>query len=141
MTMPYVYIGANAGVGNMLFDEGITGHLGSSTIKGSSISPAKNTLGNTFEAWNNNFQGTPPSGTSSMIAVPFGFGQVASQYGDAARNVDFSAILYRVFLEDLTVSGRTFAAVSALDQSLYNAAFTSGGRYNGDTYTSPSTLP
>lgn len=56
-------------------------------------------------------------------------------------NVGASWILYRVYLEDLTISGRTYAQVSGTDNTLFNAAFGSGGRYNGDTYSPVSTLP
>ncbi|WP_188043656.1 hypothetical protein [Changpingibacter yushuensis] len=53
-----------------------------------------------------------------------------------------SRVLYRVYVEDLTVSGRTYAEVDALDQSLFaSEVLTAGGRYYGDTYTNPSTLP
>jgi len=141
MSMPYAYIGSTSGVGSIICNEGITGHLGSAPMQASSTSPSKNTVGNTIEQWANTFQGTPPTSTTNLIATPFGFGQIASQYGDGARNVDFSAIMYRVFFEDLTVAGRTFAQVKAIDDALYAAAFAAGGRYYGDTFTNPSALP
>lgn len=50
-------------------------------------------------------------------------------------------ILYRVYLENLTVSGRTYAEVDAIDLSLYTKeVLTAGGRYFGDTFTDPTTL-
>ncbi len=52
-----------------------------------------------------------------------------------------SRIIYRAYIEDLTVSGRTYAQVHALDKSLFDAAFAVGGKFYGDTYTSPSTIP
>lgn len=53
-----------------------------------------------------------------------------------------SWVLYRLYLEDLTVSGRTYATVDALDAAQYAAAVTDpGGRYYGDTYTNPTTIP
>lgn len=52
-----------------------------------------------------------------------------------------SFVLYRMYLEDLTVSGRTYAQVLALDNAAYAAAFASGGRYNGDTFTAVTALP
>lgn len=52
-----------------------------------------------------------------------------------------SYVLYRVYIEDLSASGRTFAQVQALDLALFQAAFGAGGRFSGDTYTNPSTLP
>ena len=57
-------------------------------------------------------------------------------------NVASSMILYRAYLEDLTVSGRTYAEVDAIDYALYTQqVLTAGGRYYGDTFTNPSTLP
>lgn len=53
-----------------------------------------------------------------------------------------SYILYRAYLEDLTVSGRAHAEVSAIDQALFARACTqAGGRYYGDTFTDPATIP
>jgi hypothetical protein len=51
-----------------------------------------------------------------------------------------SQILYRYYIEDLTVSGRTYEQVLALDQALYTKeVITAGGRYYGDTFTDPVT--
>ena len=52
-----------------------------------------------------------------------------------------SQVMYRVYLEDLTVSGRSYADVKAQDDALFQAAFAPGGKFYGDTYTAPSTLP
>ena len=53
-----------------------------------------------------------------------------------------SWILYRTYVEDLSVSGRTYAEVDALDYALYEKhVLTADGRYYGDTYTDPATLP
>ncbi|MGO2200516.1 MAG: hypothetical protein ACTIOG_16820 [Pseudomonas helleri] len=52
-----------------------------------------------------------------------------------------SQVMYRVYLEDLTVSGRTYAEVKAQDDALYASAFAVGGKFYGDTYTAPSILP
>jgi len=46
-----------------------------------------------------------------------------------------SIIIYRIYIEDLTVSGRTYAQVSALDKSLKDAAFAEGGKFYNDTYS------
>lgn len=52
-----------------------------------------------------------------------------------------SVILYRIYMEDLTVSGRSFSQVSSMDQILYQAnVASSGGRYFGDTYRDPASL-
>lgn len=53
-----------------------------------------------------------------------------------------SSIFYRAYIEDLTVSGRTYAEVDAIDYALYTKeVLTPGGRYYGDTYTDPATIP
>lgn len=50
-------------------------------------------------------------------------------------------ILYRLYVEDLTVSGNTFDNVVAKDKALYQKdVMTAGGRYYGDTYTDPATI-
>jgi hypothetical protein len=52
-----------------------------------------------------------------------------------------SWVFYRLYVEDLNVSGRTYAQVSALDAAEYTAqVLTAGGRYYGDTYTDPATI-
>lgn len=45
-------------------------------------------------------------------------------------------VLYRFLIEDLTVSGRTYAEADALDAAAYASAFGTGGRYAGDSWTS-----
>lgn len=52
-----------------------------------------------------------------------------------------SMVSYRAYIEDLTVSGRTYGQVDALDWAAYQAeVLTAGGRYFGDTFTAPTTL-
>ena len=52
-----------------------------------------------------------------------------------------SAIFYRAYLEDLTVSGRTYAQVDAIDYAMFTKeVLTLGGRYYGDTFTAVSTV-
>ena len=50
-----------------------------------------------------------------------------------------SRIVYRLYWEDLTVSGRSYAQVQAADYELWQAAFAAGGRYAGDTFSNPLT--
>lgn len=54
-----------------------------------------------------------------------------------------SLVVYRVYVEDLTVSGRSYATVDALDFAEYTKhVLTTGGRYYGDTLpTDPATIP
>ena len=42
---------------------------------------------------------------------------------------------HRFVLEDLTVSGRTWQQLAALNEQMWAAEFSTGGRYNGDDYT------
>lgn len=51
-----------------------------------------------------------------------------------------SYIIYRLTVEDLTVSGRSYADFSAIDLDEFTKAFAVGGRYYGDTYSDPATL-
>lgn len=52
-----------------------------------------------------------------------------------------SQIFYRSYMEDLTVSGRTYEEVMYIDNQLYTKeVLTVGGRYYGDTFTDPYTI-
>jgi hypothetical protein len=93
--------------------------------------------------------GVTPSASNftqtNMFCGPL-WGAAPSSYNNAVlgsrNNVANSFIFYRCYLEDLTVSGRSFATVDALDAALFASTVTaSGGRYNGDTFTAPSTVP
>ena len=50
-----------------------------------------------------------------------------------------SFILYRFYVEDLTISGRTFDDVSKIDTELHRKAFSEGGCFYNDVYTNPTT--
>jgi hypothetical protein len=53
-----------------------------------------------------------------------------------------SHIIYRFYLEDLTVSGLSYATVDALSRAEDTKhVLTAGGRYYGDTFTDPTTIP
>jgi hypothetical protein len=56
-------------------------------------------------------------------------------------HIAHSGMLYRYVLEDLTVSGRTYAQAKAADDALWTAAFASGGKFFGDTYTDVTGYP
>ncbi|MBD7153500.1 hypothetical protein HPO45_27130, partial [Klebsiella pneumoniae] len=52
-----------------------------------------------------------------------------------------SFIFYRFYMEDLTVSGRSYATVDALDQALFDEAFySSTGRYRNDHFSAPNVI-
>lgn len=91
-----------------------------------------------------NHSGAAPANVAALLTAAFVVGNYSSQLNDtvAARGKSASAVLYRVYLEDLTVSGRTYAAVDAIDTAAYAAAFGVGGRYLNDTIpTAPATIP
>lgn len=61
--------------------------------------------------------------------------------GSGGQVIMPSWVLYRFYVEDLTVSGRTYAQADAADIDLYTTIMlTPGGRYYGDSWTSPATL-
>jgi hypothetical protein len=72
---------------------------------------------------------------SSVAALGNAMGDSASDYGKVG-----SYILYRIYIEDLTVSGRTYEQLEALDAKAHAQAFGTGGRYAGDTYTNPGAI-
>lgn len=79
------------------------------------------------------------SSTTDLWAYPFIGGHVPS-YNRLAGTREYapSMILYRSYLEDLTVSGRTFEQVAAIDQAMFERdCLTPGGRYYGDEFTDP----
>jgi len=115
----------------------------SGASSGSRVAPSLNAAGARYIS-----QAVPSSSLNLDTQTEGGaiWGAPSSTYNAAVlasrNNLWPSSIMYRYYLEDLTVSGRSFAAVDALDYALYQAAVTtSGGRYNGDTFTSPTTVP
>lgn len=90
------------------------------------------------------FIGTPPTNATSDMdvdAFSVGNGGTINSYLTSKQGVG-SHILYRSYLEDLTVSGRSYATVDALDMAEYTKqVLTPGGRYYGDTFTDPTTIP
>lgn len=80
--------------------------------------------------------GTVPATASAIHAHPFQLGGIgAVQAGTISPNLT----VYRCYLEDLTVSGRTYAQADAADLAAYTLeCLTPGGRYYGDTHTAPA---
>lgn len=85
-------------------------------------------------------QGNTGNGPVSADPVTFGVGSEGVWAGPGL-NKAASRIIYRVYVEDLTVSGRSYEAVEAIDLELYTEAFAAGGKFFGDTYTAVSTMP
>lgn len=85
-----------------------------------------------------------PTTAAQLLAYAFQVGNwgTMNSYSTAKEGVP-SAVLYRAYIEDLTVSGRTYAQVDALDFAEYTKqVLTPGGRYYGDTVpTDPATIP
>lgn len=67
----------------------------------------------------------------------FGSGGVFSGF---ETNKACSEILYQIHIMDLTSAGLTYSQADALDLANFNQAFSAGGRFANDTFTSPSTL-
>lgn len=96
-----------------------------------------------------------PAGPVAGGGIVLGAGPRAEGIGASGNTASFSIspsstspnqaasyVLYRCYMEDLTVSGRTYAEVDAIDQELFTlAVLTPGGRYYGDTFTDPATIP
>lgn len=79
------------------------------------------------------------TGDMNVVTTPRGDSMGWGRFRGAATGY-FSWVFYRVYMEDLTVSGRTYAEVDAADTALFTEQFAAGGRYNGDTFTDPATI-
>lgn len=90
---------------------------------------------------------TNPGSETSIFTELLGIGNTGVnntyQTGTATAKTRWpSWVLYRVYVEDLTVSGRTYQQAHDIDYALYQKhVLTEGGRYYGDTHTDPATLP
>ena len=106
---------------------------------GSRIDPSANGLGAVYRSGASASGWIAPA-TEARIIAPMIWGNPLA--GSASwNNRAASDVFYRAYVEDLTVSGRTFAQVDAVDHQLWSAAFAEGGRFHGDTYTDPATFP
>lgn len=82
--------------------------------------------------------GVPALGTTMARACSWG--AVPGVIGATSNLV--SSVFYRFYIEDLTVSGRSYAEVDAIDYAQFDKhVLTAGGRYFGDTHTDPAVLP
>jgi hypothetical protein len=103
-----------------------------------------------LNALGNSRKRTSGSGKSTMSVTSFGrvgpsWGQYAATYNAALPTQTLpnltSSVFYELFIEDLTVSGRTYAAADELDAAEYAKAFAAEGRYGSDTIpTDPVTI-
>lgn len=113
------------------------GALGSASLVGA------NTVGASYsELGASAYSGTVPTAANEKGGVFWGSTtQAGASQNSGQLNKLPSHAFYRLYLEDLTVSGRSFAQAAAADQAAYALAFGTGGRYASDTFTAPSTLP
>ncbi|MCB4842518.1 hypothetical protein LHV18_18025, partial [Providencia rettgeri] len=67
------------------------------------------------------------------------YDEQAAYYSYSLKHTLPAWIFYRAYIEDLTVSGRTWDEVNAIDKAMYEKEVISvGGRYFGDTFTAPA---
>lgn len=59
---------------------------------------------------------------------------------ELALNESPSFALYRIYVEDLKLSGRTFAEVKAIDDAEFEKAFAVNGRFYNDTWSDPASV-
>lgn len=83
--------------------------------------------------------GTPNATVASNIAAAACWGN-APAYNGLNPNDGRSYVLYRWHLIDVALSGKTYAQLAADNVTIRNKLFGAGGRYYGDTWTSPDTL-
>lgn len=99
-----------------------------------------NTVNTLFRAVGaKNYWGTV-NANRNLIAFYFKFTS-AGPWGGFEVNKQSSNCLYRLYMEDLTVAGRTFAEAQAEDKAAFDVAFGAGGKFEGDTLTAVGTLP
>lgn len=122
------------------FIGGFTPEATLSADTGALARPASNAVGPTFRnvgAISTLAGDTEPAHAGNRSAFTVGNFASANR-ADGRRGLGGSAVFYRLYIEDLTVSGRSYARVDALDYALYQReVLTAGGRYSGDSFTPP----
>lgn len=79
--------------------------------------------------------------TVKWAALGNASGDTVEPFGMGGGGGAPSYVIYRVYMEDLTVSGRTFAQADRSDDALWSTAVGPGGYLSNDTWTNPSVLP
>ena len=145
LTKPLALISTNTGFGASLTGDTLTsGTAGSYNNQGGNGRTPANTVGpvelNASQCLPTAAfaEGEADTSPASSACAP----ALCGHRGVSGSNTGYgSYVIYRAYLEDLTVSGRTYAEVAAIDYALFDAAVqVSGGRYHGDTHTDPATL-
>lgn len=90
--------------------------------------------------YNMNIKGYLGDGVNDDSVLYIGNGIYGAWYSGFSLNESPSYILYRVYIEDLAVSGRTYAEVKAIDDAEFNKAFAPGGRFYNDTWSDPTSV-
>ena len=78
----------------------------------------------------------PPT-TSNSRGEIFTFG-AKSGTNDVFTKNQPSGVVYWIYFEDMTVSGRTYEQCHTAQQAYYEKRFGSGGLYSSDSWTAPS---
>lgn len=111
---------------------------------GVNVNPGANIVGQTYRSIGGPVMTNGSVNPASFLNPGIRWGTVAPQNNFNSGNFLSglqSHIVYRFYLEDLTVSGRSWGTVDAIDKPMYDAAMGAGGRFNDDTFTNPSVLP
>lgn len=116
--------------------------VGASTFTGSRIDSAVDGSATPLKLGNvgvTGWQGAFPTTIAGFSAHAMQAGQTPPV--NAGTSAKYPSLLfYRTYLEDLTVSKRSWAQVDAAEFANYQRQFAAGGRYANDTWTNPATL-
>ncbi|MBV6552319.1 hypothetical protein KTN00_15040 [Acinetobacter soli] len=108
---------------------------------GLSLSKLDKTMREAGALANNNYQvlvGNYLGGTT--LSMQLGVGMLRNQTQVAQKGDIPSFIVYRIYIEDLNASGRTFAEVKSIDDAEFEKAFAVGGRFYGDSWSDPASV-
>ncbi len=111
-----------------------------SKLIGRELTPGPDDLSNCFAAIAvNGWTGTPAANAAALVAE-IGWGGLTAYASASWYALYGSHVLYRWYLEDLTVSGLSFSERRDRSMRAWNYAMTQG-RYSDDSYTDPTTIP
>lgn len=128
---------------NRLLTLGSTAPGGQANIPVRGRNPSLQLVGPTFTNGDSDtfWTGTKPT-NSIVFRSQIGAGGDMFGFTGPYRQGHACLVFYRFYVEDLTVSGRTYAQVDALDFAQYTKdCLTAGGRYYNDTFTDPAAIP
>jgi len=111
-----------------------------SKLIGSQLVPGPDTMGNCIASIGvDGWTGTVAANAAAMVG-DIGWGGLTGYSGASWSALYGSHIFYRFYLEDLTVSGLTYEERAVRSCRQWQFAMTQG-RYYGDTFTDPATIP